>query len=131
MLHDLGERTGVDDLRSLAAILIQADKFGSSVAQALRVQSDSMRTRRRQLAEEKAAKTAVKLIFPLVIFIFPGIFVVLVGPGGYHDGPRNVPGDVGRQVNRVARLRRNFASRLNGISSAHPLTSSAPHCTPC
>jgi len=80
VLHELGQRTGVDDLRSLSAILIQADKFGSSVAQALRVQSDSMRTRRRQLAEEKAAKTAVKLIFPLVIFIFPGIFVVLVGP---------------------------------------------------
>jgi tight adherence protein C len=80
VLHDLGQRTGVDDLRSLAAILIQADKFGSSVAQALRVQSDAMRIRRRQLAEEKAAKTAVKLIFPLVLFIFPGIFVVLVGP---------------------------------------------------
>jgi tight adherence protein C len=80
VLHELGVRTGVDDVRSLAAILIQADKFGSSVAQALRVQSDSMRTRRRQLAEEKAAKTAVKLIFPLVLFIFPGIFVILVGP---------------------------------------------------
>ncbi|BBO32955.1 type II secretion system F family protein [Lacipirellula parvula] len=80
VLHDLGSRTGVDDLKALAAILIQADKFGSSVAQALRVQSDSMRTRRRQLAEEKAAKTAVKLIFPLVLFIFPAIFVVLVGP---------------------------------------------------
>jgi tight adherence protein C len=80
VLHELGVRSGVDDLRSLAAILIQADKFGSSIAQALRVQSDSMRTRRRQLAEEKAAKTAVKLIFPLVLFIFPGIFVVLVGP---------------------------------------------------
>ena len=80
VLHELGDRTGVDDLRALAAILIQADKFGSSIAQALRVQSDSMRTRRRQLAEEKAAKTAVKLIFPLVLFIFPGIFVVLVGP---------------------------------------------------
>lgn len=80
VLHELGARTGVDDLRSLAAILIQADKFGSSIAQALRVQSDSMRTRRRQIAEEKAAKTAVKLIFPLVMFIFPGIFVVLVGP---------------------------------------------------
>ena len=66
--------------RALAAILIQADRFGSSIAQALRVQSDSMRTRRRQLAEEKAAKTAVQLIFPLVLFIFPGIFVVLVGP---------------------------------------------------
>lgn len=80
VLHDLGQRTGVDDLKALAAILIQADKFGSSVAQALRVQSDSMRTRRSQMAEEKAAKTAVKLIFPLVIFIFPAIFVVLVGP---------------------------------------------------
>lgn len=80
VLHDLGVRTGVADLRSLAAVLIQADKFGSSISRALRVQSDSMRTRRRQLAEEKAAKTAVKLIFPLVLFIFPGIFVVLVGP---------------------------------------------------
>ena len=80
VLHDLGVRTGVDDVRSLAAILIQADRFGSSIAQALRVQSDSMRTRRRQIAEEKAAATAVKLIFPLVLFIFPAIFVVLVGP---------------------------------------------------
>ncbi len=80
VLHELGQRTGVEDLRSLASILIQADKFGSSVAQALRVQSESMRTRRKQIAEEKAAKTAVKLIFPLVLFIFPGIFVVLVGP---------------------------------------------------
>ncbi|CAN5610873.1 type II secretion system F family protein [soil metagenome] len=80
VLHDLGVRTGVDDLRSLSAILIQADRFGSSIAQALRVQSDSMRTRRKQIAEEKAAKTAVQLIFPLVLFIFPGIFVVLVGP---------------------------------------------------
>ncbi|MHC2065942.1 type II secretion system F family protein [Bremerella sp. T1] len=80
VLHELGQRTGVEDLRSLAAILIQADKFGSSIAQALRVQSDAMRTRRRQIAEEKAAKTAVKMIFPLVFFIFPGIFVVLVGP---------------------------------------------------
>jgi tight adherence protein C len=80
VLHDLGVRTGVDDVRSLAAILIQADRFGSSIAQALRVQSDSMRTRRKQRAEEKAAKTAVQLIFPLVMFIFPGIFVVLVGP---------------------------------------------------
>lgn len=82
VLHDLGVRTGVDDVRSLAAILIQADRFGSSIAQALRVQSDSMRTRRRQIAEEKAAKTAVKLIFPLVLFIFPAVFVVLVGPAG-------------------------------------------------
>ncbi len=80
VLHDLGVRTGVDDMKALVAILIQADRFGSSIAQALRVQSDSMRIKRRQLAEEKAQQTAVKMIFPLVLFIFPGIFVVLVGP---------------------------------------------------
>ena len=80
VLHDLGVRTGVDDVKALAAILIQADRFGSSIAQALRVQSDAMRTRRKQIAEEKAAKTAVQLLFPLILFIFPGIFVVLVGP---------------------------------------------------
>lgn len=80
VLRDLGIRSGVDDMRALVAILIQADRFGSSVAQALRVQSDTMRVKRSQLAEERAQKTAVKLIFPLVLFIFPGIFVVLVGP---------------------------------------------------
>ena len=80
VLQELGSRSGVDDLRQLSSILVQADKFGSSIANALRVQSDAMRIRRRQIAEEKAAKTAVKLIFPLVLFIFPGIFVVLVGP---------------------------------------------------
>jgi len=80
VLHDLGIRTGVDDMKALAAILIQADRFGSSIAQALRVQSDGMRIKRMQIAEEKAQKTAVQMIFPLVLFIFPGIFVVLVGP---------------------------------------------------
>jgi tight adherence protein C len=82
VLQALGFRSGVDDLKQLTAILIQADRFGSSIASALRVQSDSMRVKRRQIAEEKAAKTAVKMIFPLVLFIFPGIFVVLVGPAG-------------------------------------------------
>lgn len=80
VFHQLGRRNGVDDLKTLASVIVQTDKFGSSVAKALRVMSDSMRTQRRQIAEEKAAKTAVKLIFPLVLFIFPGIFVVLVGP---------------------------------------------------
>ena len=79
-MREMGVRNGEEDLQSLASVLVQASKFGSSVGQALRVQSDSMRTKRRQIAEEKAAKTAVKLIFPLVLFIFPGIFVVLVGP---------------------------------------------------
>ena len=88
-LRELGTRTDVADLRGLAAVLIQAERFGASVSQALRVQSDSMRTRRRQLAEEKASKTAVKLIFPLVLFIFPGIFVILVGPAAI-DMVRNL-----------------------------------------
>ena len=79
-LRDLGVRTGVEDVRALAAVIIQAEKFGSSIGGALRVQSDSMRLRRRQMAEEKAAQTAVKIMIPLVMFIFPGVFVVLVGP---------------------------------------------------
>jgi tight adherence protein C len=80
VLQELGERNGVEDLKTLASVMIQVDRFGTSVGKALRVQSEAMRTRRRQIAEEKASKTAVKLIFPLVLFIFPGIFVVLVGP---------------------------------------------------
>ncbi|HOJ58754.1 MAG TPA: type II secretion system F family protein [bacterium] len=79
-MHDLGERTGVMDLKALVAVLVQAEKFGTSIGQALRVHADDMRTRRRQRAEELAAKTTVKLIFPLVLFIFPAIFVVLGGP---------------------------------------------------
>jgi tight adherence protein C len=82
VLRDLGIRTGVDDVRALAAVIIQAEKFGSSIGAALRVQSDAMRLRRRHLAEERAAKTAVKIMIPLILFIFPGVFVVLVGPAG-------------------------------------------------
>lgn len=80
VLHDLGVRTGCDDMKALVATLIQSERFGSSIAVALRVQSDAMRTKRRQMAEEKAQKTAVQMLFPMVLFIFPGIFVVLVGP---------------------------------------------------
>lgn len=80
VLHDLGVRTGCDDMKALVATLIQSERFGSSIATALRVQSDAMRTKRRQMAEEKAQKTAVQMLFPMVLFIFPGIFVVLVGP---------------------------------------------------
>ncbi len=82
VLRDLGVRTGVDDVRALAAVVIQSEKFGSSIGAALRVQSDSMRLKRKQLAEERAAKTAVKIMIPMVLFIFPGVFVVLVGPAG-------------------------------------------------
>jgi len=66
VLTELGERNGVEDLNTLASVMIQVDKFGTSVGKALRIQSDAMRTRRRQIAEEKASKTAVQLIFPLV-----------------------------------------------------------------
>jgi tight adherence protein C len=79
-LRNLAERTGVDDLASLAAMLIQTDKFGTSVAQSLRVHSDTLRTKRRQRAEEAAAKTGVKMVFPLVFCIFPAIWVVTIGP---------------------------------------------------
>lgn len=79
-LREMGLRTGVDDVRALVTTLINAERFGSSIGPALRVQSDSMRTKRRQMAEERAQKTAVQMLFPLVLFIFPGIFVVLVGP---------------------------------------------------
>jgi tight adherence protein C len=70
----------VDDLSSLVAVLVQTDKFGTSVANTLRVYSDTLRTKRRQRAEEAAAKTGVKMVFPLVICIFPAIWVVTVGP---------------------------------------------------
>lgn len=80
-LSNLGERNGLDDLRSLSTILVQADKFGTSIAQALRVSSDSIRTTRRQAAEEKATKTTVKLTFPLVLFILPATFIIVIGPG--------------------------------------------------
>ena len=79
-LHNLAKRTGVDDLSSLVAMLVQTDKFGTSVAQSLRVHSDTLRTKRRQRAEEAAAKTGVKMVFPLVFCIFPAIWVVTIGP---------------------------------------------------
>ena len=79
-LRDMGLRTGVDDMRALVTTLINAERFGSSIGPAMRVQSDTMRIKRRQYAEERAQKTAVQMLFPLVLFIFPGIFVVLVGP---------------------------------------------------
>lgn len=79
-LNNLAVRTGVADMKSLVTVLVQAERFGTNTAQALRTHSDDMRMRRRQRAEETAAKTAVKLVFPLVLFIFPCIFIVLAGP---------------------------------------------------
>jgi len=79
-LRNLADRTGVDDVAGLVAMLIQTDKFGTSVAQSLRVHSDTVRTKRRQRAEEAGAKTGVKMVFPLVLCIFPSVYVVTLGP---------------------------------------------------
>ncbi len=79
-LRELAVRTGVEDIKALVAMLIQTDRFGTSVAQSLRVHSDNLRTKRRQRAEEKAAKTPVKMVPVLVFFIFPALFVVILGP---------------------------------------------------
>ena len=79
-LRHLAERTDVDTIRALVGTLVQADTFGTSIAKTLRVYSDTLRTQRRQGAEEQAAKTTVKLVFPLVFFIFPSIFLVALGP---------------------------------------------------
>jgi tight adherence protein C len=83
-LRNMGDRTNVPDVRQLIAMLIQTDRFGTSIAQALRVHADSLRTARRQRAEEAAAKTTIKMIFPLVLFIFPAMFVVILGPAVFH-----------------------------------------------
>jgi tight adherence protein C len=79
-LRNLADRTGLEDIASLTAMLIQTDKFGTSVAQSLRVHCETLRTKRRQRAEEAAAKTGVKMVFPLVFCIFPAIWVVTIGP---------------------------------------------------
>ena len=79
-LRNLADRSGVDDLSALVTMLIQTDKFGTSVAQSLRVYSETLRTKRRQRAEEAAAKVGVKMVFPLVFCIFPSIWVVTIGP---------------------------------------------------
>jgi tight adherence protein C len=79
-LRNLALRTGVEDVDALVAMLIQSERFGTSIAASLRIQSDQLRTKRRQRAEEQAAKIALKLLFPLIFFIFPSLLVVLMGP---------------------------------------------------
>src|SRR4029078_9396977 len=77
---NFADRTKVDDVRALVSMLIQTDRFGTSVAQALRTHAEVSRTKRRQRAEERAAKIGVKLVFPLVFFLFPAFYVVTLGP---------------------------------------------------
>jgi tight adherence protein C len=80
-LRALADRTGVEDVKSFVAMLIQTEKLGTSLSQSLRVHADSLRTKRRQRAEEAAAKTTIKLVFPLVLLLFPALFIILLGPG--------------------------------------------------
>jgi tight adherence protein C len=79
-LDNFATRTGIDETRSMVGVVNQAERFGTSIARALRRQSDALRVKRRQAAEEKAQQTTVKLMLPLILFIFPAIFVVLGGP---------------------------------------------------
>jgi tight adherence protein C len=94
-LRGLAKRTGLDDIQSLVAMLVQTERFGTSIAQSLRVHSDDLRTKRRQRAEELSAKTTVKMVPPLVFFIFPALMVVILGPA-------------------VITLMRTFSSTLGG-----------------
>jgi tight adherence protein C len=79
-LRELGQRTGLDDIKALVSILVQTDRFGTSIVQALRTFSDELRTKRRQRAEEMSAKVSVKMVPALVFFIFPALMVVILGP---------------------------------------------------
>jgi tight adherence protein C len=79
-LKNLAERTGLEDIRGLVSLLVQTLRFGTSVAESLRVYSDEFRDKRMQKAEELAAKMGTKLIFPLIVFLFPGFFVIAIGP---------------------------------------------------
>ena len=79
-LKDMAERTMVDDVKSFVTMLAQTERFGTSLSQALGVHAETLRTKRRQMAEEAAAKTTIKMIFPLVFFVFPALMVVILGP---------------------------------------------------
>ena len=84
-LRELARRTGLDDIKALVAMLVQTERFGTSIAQSLRIHSDDLRIKRRQRAEEMSAKTTVKMVPALVFFIFPALMVVILGPAVYHS----------------------------------------------
>jgi tight adherence protein C len=82
-LRDMADRTMVDDIKSFASMLVQTERFGTSLSLALKVHADTLRTKRRQIAEEAAAKTAIKILFPLAFFIFPALLIIMIGPAFY------------------------------------------------
>jgi len=95
-LRALAERTGAEEVRSFAAMLVQTDRLGTSLARSLRVHAESLRTRRRQRAEEAAARTTIKLVFPLVFLLFPALFIVVLGPAVLHVARVLFPAALGR-----------------------------------
>lgn len=95
-LRNLGMRTGVDDVDALATMLIQAERFGTSMGESLRVHSEHLRTRRRQQAEEKAAKVALKLLMPLIFCIFPSLLLIMLGPSFIQIGRMLMPSLAGQ-----------------------------------
>ncbi len=90
-LRNMALRTGVSEVQNLMTILIQTNRLGTSLGKALRIHADAMRTKKRQVAEEKAAKAGVKLVFPLIFFIFPAMFVVLIGPAAIRIAKQLLP----------------------------------------
>ena len=80
----MGDRTDLEEVRSLASVIIQADRFGASLVKSLRVHAETLRPKRMQRAEEMAQKAATKILFPTILFIFPAIFVVILGPAAIH-----------------------------------------------
>jgi tight adherence protein C len=80
-LRGMADRTGVDDLQTFVAAIIQADQLGVSIGNVLRIQSNQLRQKRRQRAEERAQKAPVKMLIPMILFIFPSLFIILLGPG--------------------------------------------------
>ena len=100
-LRNLADRTAVEDLKKLVAVLIQADRFGTGMAQSLRAHADYMRVQARQIAEEKAAKLGVKLVFPIFFCILPSLFVVYGGPGRHEDHAGTAPDDEQHVMNNM------------------------------
>ena len=110
-LRNLAERTGEPEVRKLVAILIQNDRFGTSMGESLRNHSDFLRVRRRQEAEERAGKVGVKLVFPIFFFILPSMMIVAAGPGIATDFQVSVPDD---ETSRWLKIRRNDDERHIG-----------------
>ena len=116
--RNFAARTKVDDVQSLVTLLVQTDKFGTSLAQALRTHADTSRTKRRQNAEERAGKLGVKLVFPLVLFLFPALYIVILGPAVISFFASSEKSPIIIQRRNAWTLPRSFCSRCSEYSSS-------------